>query len=520
MIRFKDGGFGSNNPSEEAYWDILNKHGSVSHMGPFISIGTGITPMDMFDKSNLSKSYAYFNTVVKLASRTLKAHENMIRNANPDGEERFPYFRFDGGLDLGKVGFGDWETHRLTPITGKDGTSGHKTLKKIEAAIAVYLRNADVQRDLTECARLLVNRRRLRARNASDWDRYASYSYYVCDMKGCRERVAGTAHEFKEHLRRHHRLRLADPVIEKNISACRRVQWLYRPREITQEPTARKKGKGRGGTKDTESSIRDSIDKADSSDLESTFESSIRDSIVTAGSSALESTFESSIRDSIVTAGSSALESTFESSIRDSIDTADSSYLESAVIEDQMSQVSQEVVTGLQSSGEGTRRMATFMLWNFKKYFKDELRDGQKLARVLTLSGNAEHAYAASYAQYVQWLWPETGLWLLEFIECVVREGRYRESHLGKTSIVRFAAKISRRKHSLKRHCDPRVPDTTRRWTADSHCEWSTRSFDEYCTTASMAYSCHEGRSPRDTHLFQHTFPARWIYHIRHCLRR
>ena len=229
VIRFKDGGFGSNNPSEEAYWDILNKHGSVLHMGPFISIGTGITPLDMFGKrsDNLSIALANAKTAIKLASRTLKAHENMIRNADSDGEERFPYFRFDGGLELGEVGLGEWDTHRFTRITGKDGTSGRKTLKKIEAAIAVYLRNRDVQRDLTECARLLVNRRRLRARNFSDWDRYASCSYYVCDMRGCPERAAGTAHEFKEHLRRHHRLKLADPVIENKISACRRVQWLY-----------------------------------------------------------------------------------------------------------------------------------------------------------------------------------------------------------------------------------------------------------------------------------------------------
>ena len=229
VIRFKDGGFGSNNPSEEAYRDILNKHGSVLHMGPFISIGTGITPLDMFGKrsDNLSIALANAKTAIKLASRTLKAHENMIDNADSDGEERFPYFRFDGGLELGEVGLGEWETNRLTRITGKDGISGHKTLKKIETAIAVYLHKRDVQRDLEECAKLLVNRRRLRARNASDWDRYASYSSYVCDMKGCPERAAGTARDFKEHLRSYHRLRLADPVIEKKISACRRVQWLY-----------------------------------------------------------------------------------------------------------------------------------------------------------------------------------------------------------------------------------------------------------------------------------------------------
>lgn len=245
--KFKDGGFGSNNPSEEAYRDILNKHGSILHMGPFISIGTGITPLDMFGRrsDNLSTFMANARTAIKLPSRTSKAHENMLWNSNPDSEEQFPYFRFDGGPELGEVGLGEWESHRLTRITGKDATSGRKTLKKIETAIAVYLQNREVQRDLTECARLLVNRRRLRTRNASDWDRYASYSHYVCDIKGCSERRANTAHDFKEHLRRYHKYILVDPVIEKKTLECRRVQWLYRPKDSAQESTARNKGKGR-----------------------------------------------------------------------------------------------------------------------------------------------------------------------------------------------------------------------------------------------------------------------------------
>ena len=228
VIRFKDGGFGTNNPSEEAYWDIFNKHGSIKqHMGPFISIGTGIKPNESRNgKHNLSIALQNLTTAIRLASTTLRAHENMVRIARPDGEGRFPYFRFDGGLDLGEVDLDEWDSHRFTRISGKDGTSGLKTLKKIEAAIAVYLRDRGVQRDLKECAKLLVTRRRLRTRNDSDWDRYASYSDYVCNMRGCQQAV-NTAHDFKEHLRRHHRLILAGPVIEKKILECRRVQWLY-----------------------------------------------------------------------------------------------------------------------------------------------------------------------------------------------------------------------------------------------------------------------------------------------------
>lgn len=247
VIIFKDGGFGSNNPSEETYDDIIEKHGGSMHMGPFISIGTGITPLDMFGKGsdNLSTAITNLRTALKLPSRTFRVHENMIRKATQDRKDQFPYYRFDGGHDLGDVDLGEWESHRFTRITGKDGTSGQKTLKKIETAIAVYLQKQDVQRDLMECAKLLVNRRRLRARNASDWDRYASYSHYQCDLGGCPKRRTNTALDFKEHLRRDHKYKLVDPVIDKLIRESRRVHWLYRSNDTPQMPTARNKGKGR-----------------------------------------------------------------------------------------------------------------------------------------------------------------------------------------------------------------------------------------------------------------------------------
>lgn len=247
VVTFKDGGFGSNNPSDEVYKDIIHKHGDSKHMGPFVSIGTGVTPLDMFGKrsDNLSTAIVNIRTAIKLPSRTLRAHRNMVFFSNLDGVERFPYYRFDGGRELGKVGLGEWESHRFTRITGQDGTPGRKTLEKIEIAVAVYLQHRDVQRDLMECARLLVQRRRLRARDASGWDRYASYSYYECDVKGCQRRRVNTALDLKEHLRRDHKFKLVDPVIEKKIPECRRVHWLYRSRDTAREPPSRNKGKGR-----------------------------------------------------------------------------------------------------------------------------------------------------------------------------------------------------------------------------------------------------------------------------------
>lgn len=62
-VRFKDGGFGCNNPSEEAYHDIVHEHGGFSGaVGPFISIGTGETRLNLFARAsgNLRNSLANF----------------------------------------------------------------------------------------------------------------------------------------------------------------------------------------------------------------------------------------------------------------------------------------------------------------------------------------------------------------------------------------------------------------------------------------------------------------------------
>ena len=234
-VTFKDGGFGSNNPSEEAYYDIANKHGGSQNMGPFISIGTGSIPLKMFPERernfrNLRDTIANLKTVIKLPSMTAKTHEKLKRICNDDGKQRFPYYRFDGGERLGKVDLGEWKSHRYTFITGRDNTPGCKTLAEIEAATAIYLRRPDVQRELKEVATILVERRRLRTRNESDWDRYASFSYYECDFKGCsgEGKRINTAQNFKEHIRKIHRASVDDRVLEAQLKEKRRVYWVYR----------------------------------------------------------------------------------------------------------------------------------------------------------------------------------------------------------------------------------------------------------------------------------------------------
>ena len=136
-------------------------------------------------------------------SRTARAQGNISRISNFDGKELFRYSRFDGGDRPGKVDLGQWKSHRHTFFTGRDNTPGCRTLAEIETATTICLGRRDVQRDLKEVAKIWVERRGVRTRNESDWDRYASFSCYECDLKGSNaKKVLNTAPKFKEHNRR------------------------------------------------------------------------------------------------------------------------------------------------------------------------------------------------------------------------------------------------------------------------------------------------------------------------------
>ena len=207
VVTFKDGG--SNNPSEEAYYEIANKHGGSKNMGLFIGIGTGSVSLNVFsgkegEFKHLRNIIAYLKTAMNEVTTTSEAQEKMIDISNDDGVEQFPHHKFDGGERLGKVGLAEWESYRNTFITGRDKTRGCKTLEGIEAAIAIYLQRADVQQDIKEDAKILVERRRHRILNESGWDRYASFFYYEHNFRRCGHEKITTTLKFKEHIGREH----------------------------------------------------------------------------------------------------------------------------------------------------------------------------------------------------------------------------------------------------------------------------------------------------------------------------
>lgn len=229
---FKDGGFGSNNPSYLTYVDVILKHGNMrTCIGPFVSIGTGNSNVTLFDRKqggwlrnrHFRDWRANLQAALRLPSRTQGAHENMQAASAKGSDHHFPYLRLDGGDILGSIKLDEWESnHRLAVwTTGKDATPGIKTLEKIRGAVARYLVQDEVRTEIKKMAKILVQRRRLRTRDKSAWDQYACASHYECSIDGCVKERIETLCEYMDHVRSQHRDEKAHPQSDRRC-------WIYR----------------------------------------------------------------------------------------------------------------------------------------------------------------------------------------------------------------------------------------------------------------------------------------------------
>lgn len=228
-MRFKDGGFGCNNPSEEAFHDVREVHGGLAEIvGPFISIGTGIGKFRLFSdkKGNFRDVCANAIAALKRPTLTTLTDKSMSYLANFNKVQRFPYYRFDGGEALGEIAMDEWQTHKPKHRSRKKEQPGAKTLDNIHRAVAAYLQQKSVQRDLEDCAKLLVQRRRLRTEDPSRWERYATSSYFLCRYGACEKARFNTSLDFKNHLEICHGVGAPD-VLEKKVEECRGYWWLY-----------------------------------------------------------------------------------------------------------------------------------------------------------------------------------------------------------------------------------------------------------------------------------------------------
>ncbi|KAM0794634.1 acyl transferase/acyl hydrolase/lysophospholipase [Usnea florida] len=224
-MRFKDGGFGCNNPSEEAYHDVVEVHGGLSkNIGPFVSIGTGVGKFKLFSdkKGHFWDVTANAVAAIKRPTLTTLTHKSMSYLAHFDRAERFPYYRFSGGDVLGEIAMDEWKTHDVSKAKKKHCSlkkqqqrqpqpPGSLTLQSISLATKHYLAPKDIQTSLQDCAKALVERRRRRAElDPARWERFATTAFYRCGEAGC-EAGKGkvrfqTAADFRTHLESEHLL--------------------------------------------------------------------------------------------------------------------------------------------------------------------------------------------------------------------------------------------------------------------------------------------------------------------------
>ena len=153
---FVDGGFGTNNPTFEAFKELIYSDVDLPTEPLVISIGSGFSR----HRSKLKQSEfrpEFVSTVfsaLNLATRTEEVHEDMLAVAT---NRQFEYFRFNVDEGLEDIHLDSWKVRRT------DGKESLETINHITSMTAKYLERQDVQEKLCRCAQLLVNRFRAQA---------------------------------------------------------------------------------------------------------------------------------------------------------------------------------------------------------------------------------------------------------------------------------------------------------------------------------------------------------------------
>lgn len=253
---YLDGGFGANNPCIEIYDEVRKMNNNSDDFASIIiSVGTGKnnTSSRFINGSGLSRYLNYLNFARKWATNSELTHLDMLKKEKRN-EIKFPYFRFnvDDGLDIMKLD--EWRVRGPVRTTfgkmigavrfseqqvslsenhhkGKDnedmsfGQEKHtdtsdpqaptpkgqiptwlqpknKTLESIIKHTEAYLARDDVKKWIQECAKLLVDNRRLRAKkDPQRWEKACFGTWYQCNIDGCRR--AEKEYESRAALRRH-----------------------------------------------------------------------------------------------------------------------------------------------------------------------------------------------------------------------------------------------------------------------------------------------------------------------------
>jgi len=193
--KFGDGGFGTNNPVRELYFEARYMHGNDPRAVTLVvSIGTGQAKKDELSGGLFAKYIGYFKAVRQLATDSEREHRVMhiIRDSLSEMHCNLEYFRLnvpraDG---LGDMKLDEWK-----------GKEGRRTLDKIRCVTLNYCRKTDMQQELEKIARLLVDQRRARCHD-DIWGLYATGMRYRCTVTHCWncQKLRPSGDTLREHL--------------------------------------------------------------------------------------------------------------------------------------------------------------------------------------------------------------------------------------------------------------------------------------------------------------------------------
>ena len=213
-LLFKDGGFGANNPTQEAKYELEDLYGEKA-IGIVVSVGTA-------RKDEGDPKPSFFNAIPGMAKSLAAAvtnpetvHEIMERDFKRD---KSCYYRIN---DPGKLGI-DMDEWKPRSTMG-NSISGSKTLSTIENEFYRWMSSTENQRYLMDCATDLVECRQARM-HTTKWPRFATGLRFVCQARRCDQAEFLDRESFAKHLADEHPERSNSKRQEEN--ACGR-RWRY-----------------------------------------------------------------------------------------------------------------------------------------------------------------------------------------------------------------------------------------------------------------------------------------------------
>ena len=202
---FIDGGFGANNPSQEAYRSVKQLFGNqLDSIGLLMSIGTGKNKeASNTSRSGYRKYLRYYNAAAKWATDSENTHQN-VHEALTDHAD---YYRLNVEDGLGKMKLDAWK-----------GVGGSETLELIRNKTQQYLATEVARRSIRDSAERLVRIRRARAnwQDRDRWERFCHGVQYNCDLPD----PCGHGGKFFDrqnymlHIQEYHRGRLSEADLE------------------------------------------------------------------------------------------------------------------------------------------------------------------------------------------------------------------------------------------------------------------------------------------------------------------